>query len=239
MGDPDRQSAKREKTRRALLSAVRDLVYESGHERIAIQDITMRAGVGLGTFYNYFESRDCIFEGVLDNLRQDFQQRLGEIRQPLKDVAATVAVTLRYSLLQAQDNVDFRTFVTYCGPIGNQSLLPDPDQLLSDLQRGVRAGRFKVDDVPFALQLVLGMLSYTYREIAEARLGRKAMDDTTRYALRMLGLSDPVAKALVQIPLPVVPVTCHAARLPAIAPPDLVQQSLAALPHPTPKNTID
>ena len=47
---------KRLRTRKALIHAARDLVYERGHKRISIQDITERATVGTGTFYNYFET---------------------------------------------------------------------------------------------------------------------------------------------------------------------------------------
>lgn len=202
MAESDRLGRKRQKTRQALLDAARSLVYEKGHERIAIQDITERADVGLGTFYNYFESKQAIFEAVLQEIRDDFNRRLDKIRSPLKDPALIVAQTLKFCFQQAQDNEEWNLFLIYSGLTGDYSLHQDEEQCFEDLRRGVAAGRFKVDDIGFAQSLVLGMVRHVNTEIARGRLGRKAMEDTSRFILRMLGLSDLVAKALVQTPFP-------------------------------------
>jgi AcrR family transcriptional regulator len=204
MTDPDRLARKRERTRRNLLNAARELVYERGHEKISISDITERADVGLGTFYNYFESKTVIFEAVLEEIRQDFNERLDEIRAPIKDPALIVAITMKHCFTQAQDNEDWNTFLTYSGLSGDYMLHQDEEQLLEDIRRGVQAGRFKVEDASFAQSLVLGMIRHINTQIARGQLGRHAMEDTTRYVLRMLGLPDLVAKALVQTPLPAV-----------------------------------
>lgn len=216
MSDGDRLARKRQKTRQALLDAARSLVYERGHERIAIQDITERADVGLGTFYNYFESKQAVFEAVLADMRQHFNEELDRIRQPLKDPALIVAQTLKFCFAQAQDNEEWNRFLTYSGLTGDYSLHQDEEQCLMDLKRGIAAGRFKVEDAVFAQNLVLGMVKHANSEIARGRLGRQAMEETTRYILRMLGLPDLVAKALVQTPLP--PVAAPKRGIPPILP---------------------
>ena len=43
---------KRERTRRKLLTATRDLIDEKGSEDVAILDITKAAGLADGSFYN-------------------------------------------------------------------------------------------------------------------------------------------------------------------------------------------
>ncbi|HKI74525.1 MAG TPA: hypothetical protein VJ998_07775, partial [Pseudomonadales bacterium] len=112
------------------------------------------------------------------------------------------AQTLKFCFQQAQDNEDWNLFLIYSGLTGDYTLHQDEEQCFEDLRRGVAAGRFKVDDIGFAQSLVLGMVRHVNGEIACGRLGRRAMEDTTRYILRMLGLPDLVAKALVQAPLP-------------------------------------
>ena len=44
---------KRERTRKKLITAARDLVYQKGAESIAIQEVTEAAGLATGSFYNY------------------------------------------------------------------------------------------------------------------------------------------------------------------------------------------
>ncbi|MBD3646697.1 MAG: TetR/AcrR family transcriptional regulator [Pseudomonadales bacterium] len=203
MSEPTRLARKREKTRQALLNAARELVYERGHEKISIQDITERADVGLGTFYTYFESKQIIFEAVLDEIRQRFNERLDAIRAPVKDPAMMMALTLKFCLEQAQDNEEWNTFLTYSGLAdGHHRLEQNEEQCLQDIQRGVRAGRFKVDDVYYTQSLVMGMVRHVNREISLGRLSRSAMENTARYILRMLGLPDLVAKALAATRLP-------------------------------------
>ena len=197
-----RNSRRRERTRAALVTAARSLVFERGHEKIAIQDITERADVGLGTFYNYFETKTAVFEAVLDDMRAAFNEELEKLREPVKDPAFIVAITLKHCLRAAQDHGQWRTFIAYAGLQGEHFLLQDEDQLLEDIKRGVAAGRFKVEDVHFAQSLIMGMVKHVTREIRDGHLNRKAMDDTTQYVLRMLGLPEMVARALIQTPLP-------------------------------------
>lgn len=52
-----------QKTKRALLNALVDLILEKGYEAVTIQDITGRAKVGRSTFYAHFESKDQLLLG--------------------------------------------------------------------------------------------------------------------------------------------------------------------------------
>lgn len=196
------ESSRRTKTRQALIEAARELVYERGHEKISIQDITRRAGVGTGTFYNYFQTKQDVFLAVLDDFRQTFQHNLDEARARIKDPAMRVATTLKYYFEQAQDNEAWNSFVAYSGLPGEYILHQPVDQCLKDVQAGTRAGRFKVSDPHFAEALITGMVTHVNRQITAGKLGRTAMEDTVQYILRMLGIPDLVARALVQAPLP-------------------------------------
>jgi AcrR family transcriptional regulator len=215
MSEPRLLHRKKERTRCALLSAARMLFYEgSDEDKISIQHITDRANVGLGTFYNYFESKQVFFEAVLDEIRASFNERLTELRVPLKDPATIVAVTLRYCFQQAQDNDEWLNFLSYSGISGEHFLHQDDDQCLADIKWGAESGRFQVDDVHFTCSLVMGMVRHVTSEIFKGNLNRDAMSETTRHVLRMLGIPDLVAKALTQVPLPPV----AAPRRPVIAP---------------------
>jgi AcrR family transcriptional regulator len=43
-----------------------------------MEEIAERAGVAVGTMYNYFKSREALLRTLLDSRRQDFLQRLDE-----------------------------------------------------------------------------------------------------------------------------------------------------------------
>jgi AcrR family transcriptional regulator len=59
---PDRRV---ERTRQALLDALRDLLFERGYDGFAVRDIVERANVGRSTFYEHFEGKDEILREIL------------------------------------------------------------------------------------------------------------------------------------------------------------------------------
>ena len=62
----DRRSAR---TRALLLEAVPGLMAERGFERLTIQNIIDRAGVGRATFYAHFENKEELLAASVDGLR--------------------------------------------------------------------------------------------------------------------------------------------------------------------------
>jgi len=200
--EPTRLARKRERTRQALIDAAGLLIHERGHERISIQDITDKADVGLGTFYNYFDNKQMVFEAILDEIRQRFEKRLDTLRSSLTDPASRIAATLQFCFMEALDNEEWKIFLAKSGLEGEHLLLQDPAQCLADIETGTKRGRFKIDNPAFVANLIHGMARHITIEIASGKLDRDAIPDTTRYVLRMLGLPEMVAKAITQTPLP-------------------------------------
>src|SRR3954447_13639774 len=66
-----------ERTLRKILDAAREEFGEHGFSDSSIVGITQRAGVALGTFYTYFESKEVLFQAL--------------VRDMSAQVAATVA----------------------------------------------------------------------------------------------------------------------------------------------------
>lgn len=81
------RSEKSEVTRRRLFEAAIQIVGEYGYADSSVARITERAGVALGTFYNYFESRQDLLDQLLPAISR---QLLDHIRE--KAVRATDAI---------------------------------------------------------------------------------------------------------------------------------------------------
>ncbi len=67
-GRPAPRTARGERTRARLLQAAEDVFAEVGYPDASIVKITEQAGVGLGTFYVYFEGKKEIFDEVVRDL---------------------------------------------------------------------------------------------------------------------------------------------------------------------------
>ena len=55
-----RRERKKEETRQRLLSASLELFHEQGYSATTVEDITDRADVAKGTFFNYFPSKEAL-----------------------------------------------------------------------------------------------------------------------------------------------------------------------------------
>src|SRR3982750_1784396 len=57
-----------ERTLRKILDAAREEFGERGFAESSIVAITQRAGVALGTFYTYFDSKEAVFQALVNDM---------------------------------------------------------------------------------------------------------------------------------------------------------------------------
>jgi AcrR family transcriptional regulator len=62
------RTARGERTLRKILDAARDEFGERGFSESSIVAITQRAGVALGTFYTYFDSKEAVFQALVSDM---------------------------------------------------------------------------------------------------------------------------------------------------------------------------
>lgn len=62
------RTARGERTLRKILDAARDEFGERGFAESSIVTITQRAGVALGTFYTYFDSKEAVFQALVRDM---------------------------------------------------------------------------------------------------------------------------------------------------------------------------
>jgi AcrR family transcriptional regulator len=68
---------KREQTklanRQTILDAARDVFGELGYESATVRDIVRRTGLSVGAFYNYYRSKEEVFEALADDGARRFR----------------------------------------------------------------------------------------------------------------------------------------------------------------------
>ncbi|NBW76927.1 MAG: TetR/AcrR family transcriptional regulator [Sphingomonadaceae bacterium] len=85
------------RTQRAILDAAAAEFGEKGFHDSSIVSITQRAGVALGSFYTYFESKEALFKAlVLDMSEQVRQLALPIVAEALDPVETELSVLTRF-----------------------------------------------------------------------------------------------------------------------------------------------
>ena len=75
---PPRQDRRKERTRAALIAAAQQLIRDNNDLHASIQAITDLAGVGFGSFYNHFSTKEELFEAAISAGVDDYVSWLDE-----------------------------------------------------------------------------------------------------------------------------------------------------------------
>ncbi len=94
------RSEKSERIRDALLHAAAGVVGEVGYADASIALITQRAGVALGTFYNYFDSRQDILDALLPSIGAHMRSHVRETARVGRD-------------FREREELSFRSFFSF------------------------------------------------------------------------------------------------------------------------------
>jgi AcrR family transcriptional regulator len=68
-----------ERTLRKILDAARHEFGQRGFSESSIVGITQRAGVALGTFYTYFDSKESVFQALVRDMSSQVREQVGPV----------------------------------------------------------------------------------------------------------------------------------------------------------------
>src|SRR3990170_2289791 len=88
------RTARGEKTLRRLLEASAIEFGGRGYHEAAITGITQRAGVALGTFYTYFESKEEVFRALVRDMSRGVRHHVAEAVKDAPDRLAAERIGL-------------------------------------------------------------------------------------------------------------------------------------------------
>ncbi len=97
-----RRERKKIHSKKSIVEAAVKLFSQKGYQETSVADIMNEADLGIGTFYNYFESKDEILKNLLqaivEEIRESFESSLRQGEKPAAQVLADT-VKLTASLL--------------------------------------------------------------------------------------------------------------------------------------------
>jgi AcrR family transcriptional regulator len=105
----DISPGKREQTklanRAAILHAARETFGELGYETATVRDIIRRTGLSVGAFYNYFRSKEEVFEALADDGARRFRPILQAVHEQATDFESYLRGAVRaYFEFTAREN---------------------------------------------------------------------------------------------------------------------------------------
>ncbi len=195
-----RQARRREETRGKLLEAARALTLERPIESMTIADITTRADVGFGSFYNHFESKEAILEATTEREAELLQNAMAQAIEAETDPAARLAFAVRYVAQHTLADPMWRWFFRHSsyGFLAIRRAMGPAFAL--DLAAGKRDGRFAFDDAASAAEFVFGGMLAVFAAAVAGRFDEARATHAVVLVLRALGVPDASVLARKTLP---------------------------------------
>ncbi len=197
-----RVQQRKARTRAGLLAAARQLFAAHGLEHTTIAQIAEHADIAIGSFYNYFRTKEELLDALLE---EELAQQLAllELRQAhVEDPAEKISIAHRHLVRAAQSDADWAWLLVRleipfraAWPVLGQSAR-------SDLDAAIEAGRFQVIDPELALNASGGAL---FAVIHAQLVGERSEQADVLHAegvLRSFGLDRSEAAEIARRPLP-------------------------------------
>ena len=96
LGQPRAERADAARNRRHLLAVAREMLADVGADKLTMDGLAERAGLGKGTVFRRFGSRAGIFRALLDEAEFDFQEQVLSGPPPLGPGAAPLDRLIAY-----------------------------------------------------------------------------------------------------------------------------------------------
>jgi len=191
------------RTRTALIRAAQELIAD-GRINVPVLEITKLADVGMGSFYNHFQTKDQLFEAAVADVLDSHGAALDALTAGMDDPAEIFAASFRLTGRFFRSRPDESRIL-----LANWAALMTSDRglaprALRDITAAITAGRFQVRDPQLALAVAAGILLGVGRLLQQepGRDDAATADAVTEDLLRMFGMSARDARRICARELP-------------------------------------
>ncbi len=187
---PTRVARRRARTRERLLEATRALIGEKGVSGLRISEITERADVALGSFYNHFEAKDDVVAAVVGEALEELAASVAgdDLPEPHDDAVVVCTAIRRFVDLAYDDGELARLLVNLSTSDAVFAAAVQPFARRA-VARGVAAGRFSVATPEVTVVWITGGALAVMRAIVDGRdLGAEAGRELAEQSLLALGV---------------------------------------------------
>ena len=199
----NRLERRKHRTRTALVRAAQGFIA-AGKFNAPVQEISQAADVGVGSFYNHFDSKEQLFQAAVNEVLDAHGALLDTLTASVEDPAETFARSYRLT------GRLFRRRPQESRVLLNSGLaLITSDRGLGprakrDIAAAAAVGRFRVADPEVALAVAGGALLGLGQLLADGpeRDDAEATDQVTEDVLRLFGMPADEAHEICQRPLP-------------------------------------
>lgn len=159
-----KRASNRADNRDAILAAARIVFAEMGYGAATVRDIIRRTELASGTFYNYFDSKEAVFEALNRETGEELRGKLAEARQQAQNFEQFIRASyLTYFTYYANNPETYRLMRSNRGRAGDNSQMQGPQvtaglaEMQQDIERAMKLGMIPNHDAGFLTAAIGGV----------------------------------------------------------------------------------
>lgn len=157
-------SGKRELTktqnRQTILNAARQVFADMGYGATTVRDIIRATPLASGTFYNYFKSKEEVYQALRAEVALTIRPRLREARQNATTIKAFLSDTIRiyfdYIATEKDNHRLIRAGVTAQLRLDTPEVIAGFEELRQDLEQAMASGLIPKVDADYLMAAIVG-----------------------------------------------------------------------------------
>ncbi|MGH1421415.1 MAG: TetR/AcrR family transcriptional regulator [Hyphomonas sp.] len=176
--------------RRAILEAGRLVFARIGFEACTVRDIIRETELASGTFYNYFKSKEEVFEAIAEDSALRFRERLTAVRARTDTLEGYIreAFFAYFSFLVSENGTELEEWADQNHPligvrIDTPEMKATAREIRTDLERILTTDHAPEVDVEYLTAAYIGIA----RDLGEVMLTRRPVDveGATEFATKL------------------------------------------------------
>jgi AcrR family transcriptional regulator len=184
------------------MKATYEIIAERGFEGLVIQDITQRADVGYGSFYNHFASKDAIVSAAIDAAHLRTKHMYESLDGLTADRVAAFATDMRMWFHVSTADPLWGWFMIRTVLSAKDFRSGIADLLKRAIHAGLDDGSFNYSDAEMAHEVIAGLLLLGTLKLVSAEVSEDYADKIVATALRTLGVAEKRIAMAMEMPLP-------------------------------------
>ncbi len=189
----DKRIAQGAATRRQLLDVAARLFTEQGYDDTSIEQVLRETGVSRGSLYHHFDSKDRLFEAVVEHVEENVAGELMGAVARQRDVVRILRAGCARWIALAEDPSVRQIILTDAPAVLGWQRWREIDErygfglLKGALEEVAAENRLAVADVELVAHLLLGALNEAAMLVARAQNPAKTRRQATAAVDRLLG----------------------------------------------------
>lgn len=181
----------KQRKRKLILESAYEIFMEEGYANTKIIDIAAHAGIGKGTIYEYFDSKESIFTALFDNFADKYKKNYETIKTQYQEDSSSEQLKAFLSF-----EANMTAFIGHpkklpSGMFVQMELFKNPDLskifkkfmeykfncLLEIVKKGIDSGEFRKNEPTMSTIAILGSMSF-YHHFSSNRMPANALGIT-------------------------------------------------------------